>query len=144
MGSRTKAELSLRKVRSAITNGSSLVHDTDHRTAWMRRLKDLQSAHIADCSGEENISHSERVLINRASMLTLQLEMMEQAFASNDGVAGPREIDRYQRVVNTLRRTLEALGLQRRMKEVEGDTLEDIAAEIAAEEEGEAAEALPP
>lgn len=125
MQARTKADLNLRKVRSAITNGSSLIADTDGRTAWMRRLRDLVSAHIADCGGDENISHSERVLINRASMLVLQLEMLEQVFSRHAGVASPRQIDRYQRVTNTLRRTLETLGLQRRARDVTPPTVDE-------------------
>ena|SRR5690348_13188463 len=135
MQGRSKTDLSLRKVRSAITNGSSLIHDIDHRSAEMRRLRDLVSAHVSDLGGDDAVSHSERILINRASMLTLQLEMLERVFADNDFVATPREIDRYQRVCNTLRRTLEALGLQRRAKDVTSppQTLDEIAAEIEAE-----------
>lgn len=113
-----KVAPTIARVRSAITSGKSLIADTDHRSAEMRRLRDLVTAHISDLGGDEVISHSQRILINRASMLTLQLEMLDRTFASNDFLATPRQIDRYQRVVNTLRRTLETLGIERRARNV--------------------------
>jgi len=118
MAKRHKSAPSLTRIRSALTNGKFLLLGTDHRSAWMRRLRDLVAAHISDLGGDDNISHSERMLINRACMMILQLEMMEQAFASNDGVAKADEMQLYQRITNTLRRTLESLGLQRRPKAV--------------------------
>jgi hypothetical protein len=52
-------------------------------------------------------------------MLTLQLELMEQRFAVNEnGEASAKQLETYQRVTNTLRRTLESLGLQRRQHDV--------------------------
>ena len=104
------------KFQSALTNGSVLIRGVDGRSAWMRRLRDLIANHISDLGGEDCISQSERILINRASMLTLQLEAMEQVFARNDGIAKSDQIETYQRCLNTLRRTLETLGLARRSK----------------------------
>ena len=98
----------------------------------MRRLRDIVHEHVADLGGEENISHSERVLLNRASMLVLQLEMIEALFAKNGGMASPRQLDRYQRVTNTLRRTLETLGVQRRSRDITPPTLD---AYLAAKQE---------
>ena len=109
MSTRRKVSPTLSRIRSAVTNGKFLVDGTDHRSAWMRRLRDLVAAHVSDMSGDDQISHSERVLINRASMLTLQLEMLEQKFAEQDGVATPDQLQNYQRVTNTLRRTLKSL-----------------------------------
>jgi hypothetical protein len=52
-------------------------------------------------------------------MLCLQLELQEQRFAQNEnGEASAKQIETYQRCTNTLRRTLEALGLQRRPRNV--------------------------
>jgi hypothetical protein len=122
-------DISLKKVRSALTNGSTLIagEDADGRMPWMRRLRDIVRAHIADLGGEANISHSERALLNRASMLVLQLEMMEASFAKNGGMASPDQLNQYQRLVNTLRRTMETLGLQRRARDVtNGITLGDM------------------
>jgi hypothetical protein len=49
----------------------------------------------------------------RASVLSVELERMERQFALA-GEASSDELDVYQRVANSLRRLLEAVGLQRR------------------------------
>jgi hypothetical protein len=103
-------DISAKRLRSAITNGTHLLANLDHRLPWARRLKDL----IA-----ENISEAERVLVRRAAMMTLQAELMEQRFSENEnGAASSQQIECYGRTTNTLRRTLEALGLERRAKTI--------------------------
>jgi hypothetical protein len=88
----------------------------------MRRLRDLCSDHTSDLGGEARLSAAELVLIRRASMLTLQLELMEQRFAQNDdGRATAEQLQEYGRATNTLRRVWEALGLQRRAKDITPD-----------------------
>jgi hypothetical protein len=115
---RKQPELSLSKLRSSISNGSSLLADVDHRSAWMRRLRDLIADHVADLGGEHALSTGEMALVRRASMLTLQLELMEARWQENNGEASAKQIETYQRTANTLRRLLESLGLQRRPKDV--------------------------
>jgi hypothetical protein len=62
-------------------------------------------------------------------MLTLQCEMMERRWANDAaGEASPKALETYQRCVNTLRRALEALGLQRRAKDVTPSLAEYVAA----------------
>jgi hypothetical protein len=51
-------------------------------------------------------------------MMTLQLEIMEARWQGNAGEASAKELETYQRVTGSLRRTLESLGLQRRSKDV--------------------------
>ena len=52
-------------------------------------------------------------------MMVLQLELLEQRFSQNeDGAASSQQIECYGRTTNTLRRTLEALGLERRAKTI--------------------------
>ena len=114
-----KQPMTLGRIHSAITNGSAILDQVDHRSAWMRRLRDLIDAHTSDLSGDDNISSGERSLIRRAAMLTLQLEMMETRWAANDGEASEKQLHTYQTATNSLRRTLESLGLQRRMKTVQ-------------------------
>jgi hypothetical protein len=116
---RRRPDLTLSRVRSAITNGSSLLADVDHRSAWMRRLRDLVAAHVSDLGGEAALSAAERVLVRRASMLCLQCEMMENRWNENNGEASPKSLETYQRVVGALRRTLEALGLERRARDID-------------------------
>ena len=104
--------------KSAVSNGSVLLEGVDHRSAWMRRLRDLIADHVADLGGADALSAAERALIRRAAMLTLQTELMESRWNENDGEASAKQIEVYQRVVGALRRTLEALGLARRAKDV--------------------------
>jgi hypothetical protein len=53
---RKQADITLRRLRSAISNGSSLLADCDHRSAWMRRLKDLIADHVSDLGGAEALT----------------------------------------------------------------------------------------
>jgi hypothetical protein len=108
---RKKVDLTLRKVRSSVTNGSELLHDVDHRTAYMRRLRDLLVAHENDLGGADLLSEGQRAIIRRATLLTVQCEMLEQKFAEHDGSASQADLDCYQRCCNTLRRLIESLGL---------------------------------
>lgn len=118
MADRKRSQLSLRKTRSAITNGRHLLHEVDARSAWMRRLRDLITAHTTDLGGEDFVSEAEQRLIRRAAMLTIQCEMYDAKFASNEGEASQTDLETYQRITNTLRRTLESLGLSRRARDV--------------------------
>jgi len=117
MANRRQSQLSLSKTRSAVTNGRCLLPEVDARSAWMRRLRDLIAEHTSDLGGDDLVSEAERRLIRRAAMLTLQTEMMDAKFATNDGGASHKDIEVYQRVTNTLRRTLESLGLARRSRD---------------------------
>ena len=93
--------------RSAITNGK-LLPGIDQRSAWVRRCRDIIGLHLNDLGGADNTSAAERSIIRRAAVLTTELE---------------RLLDLYQRTTGNLRRLLEAVGLQRRAKEVGVPTL---------------------
>jgi hypothetical protein len=54
--------------------------------------------------------------------LTTELERLEVKFALADA-ASPEDLDLYQRTANSLRRLLEAVGLNRRPKDVTPDPL---------------------
>jgi hypothetical protein len=103
--------------KSRITNGSALLPGTDGRSAWVRRCKDIIAAHLSDLGGEFNTSAAERSLIRRASTLTVELERLEARFATA-GKASADDLDLYQRTAGNLRRLLEAVGLQRRARNV--------------------------
>lgn len=97
--------------RSAISNGRQIFKDVDHRSSWMRRLRDLILDQTNDLGGEEHVSEAEKLLVRRAAMLTLQLEFLEQSWADDyEGRAPPSSLENYQRNTNTLRRTLEVLA----------------------------------
>ena len=115
-------EMQKSKARSKVTNGY-LLPGVDGRSTWMRRLRDLISLHLADMGGEAAVSEAEKSIIRRACTLTVELERLELVFALA-GEAKPEQIDLYQRTANSLRRMLEAVGLQRRSRDVT-PTLQD-------------------
>ena len=104
-----------------MTNGNRLLPNTEGRSVWARRLRDLCEIYTLDLGGPEAVSLAESLLIRRASTLVVELELLESRF-SEAGGADERGLDCYQRVTNTLRRTLEALspGLQRRPRSLNG------------------------
>ena len=103
--------------RSRITNGSALLPGVDGRSPWVRRCKDVIAAHLSDLGGEDNTSAAERSIIRRASVLTVELERLEARFALAER-ASPEDLDLYHRAAGNLRRLLEAVGIQRRPRDV--------------------------
>lgn len=103
--------------RSRITNGSALLPNTDGRSAWVRRCKDIIAEQLADMGGSDNTSAAERSIVRRASVLTVELEQLEARFAQAPDVVAA-DLDVYQRGANSLRRLLEAVGIKRRQKNV--------------------------
>jgi len=113
--------------RSRVTNGSALLPGVDGRSTWARRCRDIIAAHLSDVP---DASAAERAIIRRASVLIVELERMERAFALA-GEADPEALDLYGRVAGNMRRLLEAVGLERRSRDVT-PTLADILREDAA------------
>jgi hypothetical protein len=112
MPRRKRSEVSLRKLRSVLTNGTTVVlGDVDARSAWMRRLKDIIQNSISDFGGEENMTQAQLLLVRKAAMLELQTEMQERRWAEqNNGEASPKSLDLYIRATGSLRRSLSAAG----------------------------------
>jgi hypothetical protein len=100
--------------RSRITNGTALLPGIDGRSAWVRRCKDLIALHLGDLP---DASVAEQSIIRRASVLTVELERFETKFALA-GQASADDLHIYQRCANSLRRLLEAVGLERRLRDV--------------------------
>ena len=103
--------------RSRVSNGSVLLPGVDGRSLWARRLRDLIENHTADLGGEDRISEAERSIVRRAATLTVELERLEAKFALA-GEAAAADLDLYQRTAGNLRRLLEAVGLERRQRDV--------------------------
>lgn len=104
--------------RSAVTNGKRLfIENVDGRSPWARRYRDLISLHLADLGGTDYVSEAERSIVRRCVTLEVELERMEGLFAQA-GEADPAALDLYQRTANSLRRLLEANGLQRRARDI--------------------------
>jgi hypothetical protein len=131
------------RLRSKVTNGKTLfATGGDMRGAWARRLRDLIGQHLSDLGGPDMASTAEASIIRRAATLTVELERLEAKFAEA-GQAEANDLDLYQRTAGNLRRLLEAVGIERRAREV--PNLDDYIAshapapkEIAAEASGSA------
>jgi hypothetical protein len=105
----------------------------------VRRCRDIIAEHTADLGGADNCSAAERSIIRRAAVLTTELERLEVRFAQA-GEASAEDLDIYARIAANLRRMLEAIGLQRRPREVVqslGDYLQTKQIEAEAEQEAE-------
>ena len=113
--------------RSRVSNGSVLLPGVDGRSSWVRRCKDVIAAHLSDLGGLDNCSAAEHSIVRRAAVLTTELEVLEVRFAKA-GEASSLDLETYQRCANSLRRLLEAIGLQRRPRDV-SLTLNQIQAE---------------
>jgi hypothetical protein len=83
----------------------------------VRRCKDVIAEHLSDLGGADNTSAAERSIIRRGAVLTTELERLEVKFALA-GAADAGDLEVYQRCANTLRRLLEAVGMQRRPREI--------------------------
>ena len=105
--------------RSRISNGACLLPGVDGRSTWVRRTRDLIQAHTNDLGGVDMCSQAEQTIIRKASVLTTELERLEQIFAQA-GQATERQLDLYGRTASTLRRLLESVGVSRRPKAIPG------------------------
>jgi hypothetical protein len=88
--------------------------DGDGNSAWSRRYGDLVRAHIADLGGADRLSEAQKSLIRRAAALELELEQMEGKLSMGESI----DLDAFGRATNTLRRTLETIGLERQARDV--------------------------
>ena len=121
------------RARSRISNGSSLLPGVDGRSTWVRRLRDVMGLHLSDLGGDEAVSEAERSIVRRIATLTGELERMELAFALAEAGARPDQLDLYQRTANSLRRLLEAVGLNRIARNVTPPSVPDYLSHINAE-----------
>jgi hypothetical protein len=103
------------KLRSALTNGRDVLAEVDGRTAIARRYRDLIALHTSDLGGDDHLSEGQHALIRRVATMTVQLELLDSKFAQ-DGIAGAKDFELYQRGSNTLRRLLETLGTSKGRK----------------------------
>ena len=105
----------LETVRSKVTNGRRVfAAGGDGRSAWTRRWKDIVELHVVDAGGLDVLSEARLSLIRRAATLELQLEQLECAMSEGKDV----DIEGYGRVASHLRRILEAMGLDRRQRQI--------------------------
>ncbi|WP_447256797.1 hypothetical protein [Mesorhizobium sp. ORM8.1] len=100
------------KARSGVTNGTELLPGLDGRSKWARRLHDLVANHVQDLGGPRHVTQSQFALIRAAATTTIILEKWELQFAT-EGTLSVADLLGYQTTLNSLRRVLETLGLNR-------------------------------
>jgi hypothetical protein len=137
-GEGSPIESKLAYARSRAGNGHIFGRDVDRRSSWARRMRDVLYDHVQDLGGDDEISTAEHSIVRRVATITTELELLERKFVDANG-AKPADLQMYLSATNTLRRLLEAVGLQRRSKDVTPPTLDDIAREIDAAAEQERA-----
>jgi hypothetical protein len=132
MAKRSKTAITKSKVRSAISNGKHVLSNVDHRSLEMRRLRDLLADHVSDLGSD--ISHSEKLLASRASMIALLCEMTERTFIERKLRVSSRQLASYLHCVGNLNRVLLSLGLKRRQRDISLSVDDYLAAEAQEEE----------
>jgi hypothetical protein len=105
----------VRKVKTR--NSGHWLAAVDGRSHFAKHARAVCRSLIADKGGNLNVSEAETQLLRRAGVLVAELDRMEEMFATADK-AEPSAFDAYQRGCNTLRRLLEAVGLERRSRDV--------------------------
>lgn len=100
--------------RSKLGNGSAtLLGAKDERSVYVRRIKEIVADHVDDRGGVESMSASEKSLIRRVAVMTIELEKLETRFAEDPSV-GERTLDLYSRTAGNLGRLLDRLGIKRK------------------------------
>ena len=94
-----------------------LLPGVDGRSAWTRKAASQIRAYLTDLGGIENCSTAERSIVRRVATLEVELERLEERFATA-GEASVEDLETYQRCANSQRRLLEAIGIERRAREV--------------------------
>ena len=127
---------------SAVSSGRRMFVHGDASSAWSRRYRDIVAGHVSDLGGRAMLSEAEISLIKRVSTLELECEQAEGRLSMGQEI----DLDLYQRMLNSLRRALETLGIERRAKTVTPDGVEieafsPLRARWAAEEAAAAKEA---
>jgi hypothetical protein len=109
------------KGRSVVSNGrAAFLPDGASALRKARRYRDILAELISDLGGNDVLSEAQRQLCRRAVTPALQCEHWDAAAAAGETV----DWDLYSRTTNTLRRTLEALGVARRPREVRNPAVE--------------------
>ena len=115
---RSKPSESTRKqyARSRITNGRELLPGIDQRSTWAQRMRDLIELHVDDLGGLDNTSEAQRSLVRRISVLEVEAEYLESAFAQRN--ASGKQYDLYLRIAGLLKRLYELIGIERVARDI--------------------------
>lgn len=94
--------------------------DIDRRTAAFRNSQALLADILADLGGEANTSAGQRELAQRAAVLAAMIGDAEARWLRGDTI----DLGGYLAAVNSHRRVLSTLGLERRVRNVTPSPLE--------------------
>jgi hypothetical protein len=109
--------------RMRITNGTDLLPHVDGRSVWARLMRDTLDMMVAHCGGADVIPDTKRLTARRIAALETELIYLEDKFARirRDGAEPhPNDLDLYGRLANGQRRHLEAIGMERQAREIQG------------------------
>ena len=110
--------------RARITNGNDVLPTVDGRSIWARIMRDTMGAMYLHCGGEDNISEPTRMLSRRVGAFEAELIHLEDKFARARAEGREPEhadLDLYSRMSSAQRRMFEALGLERRQRDITPD-----------------------
>ncbi|MGX5846931.1 hypothetical protein ACWGTO_07615 [Mesorhizobium sp. PL10] len=102
--------------RSKLGNGTALLPDIDGRSAIARRIRELLAEFTSDMG--QDPSAPKLVIAKRAAVLSAWCESAEAKMAKADDTLEALDIGTYTTAINTLRRLLTDIGLERKMKDV--------------------------
>jgi len=97
-----------------------LLPGIDSRCFWVKRCKEILTAHVTDLGGEDALSEAERSIVRRAAVLVVECERLERRFAlvPMHETVSLGELHTYSMLANTLRRLLDMAGLEKRTHDI--------------------------
>jgi hypothetical protein len=98
-------------VRSALTNDPLKLRGIDGRSVDARRYRDVAIALADDLGGQDKLNESSKILVRQAAALTVQVEGLQSKIVSGDDV----NLEQLTRLSNVLGRTLQRLGIRKRV-----------------------------
>jgi hypothetical protein len=113
--------------------------DLDGRTVAAKRANALVAELENDLGGSEHLSASQRVLVRRAAAAVAVAEHLEASWIAGHAI----DVGALTTLTNTISRVCGQLGLERKPRDIT-PSIEQFAAELAAEKAAAAAPTTPP
>lgn len=97
------------RLRSRVTNGSSLLAGIDGRTASARRYRDLCQSFADDLGGAASLTTAQSALVRQAAAMIVQSETLQSAVVRGELV----DSEQLVRLCNSATRIVSRLGLKK-------------------------------